>query len=147
MIAYGLDLPCPPTVNHYWGVAPGGRRFVGARGVAFRKVVALAMVGKPKMTGRVGVYILFNPPDRRRRDIDNLLKCTLDALEKAGAFDDDSQVDTLCIDRGEVVAGGKFHVELMDVSYATKKNRTTGKGVGTSSPSVVGRRGSRSLRR
>jgi len=42
------------------------------------------------------------PPDRRRRDLDNLLKSVLDALEHAGVYADDSQVDLLVVRRCEV---------------------------------------------
>jgi crossover junction endodeoxyribonuclease RusA len=41
------------------------------------------------------------PPDRRRRDLDNLLKPTLDALQHGGVYEDDSQVDLLVVRRCE----------------------------------------------
>jgi Holliday junction resolvase RusA-like endonuclease len=53
---------------------------------------------------------------RRRRDIDNLLKCTLDSLEHARVFADDSQVDELYIERGEVTPGGALAIEIQSVS-------------------------------
>lgn len=39
------------------------------------------------------------PPDRRKRDLDNLLKSLLDGLEGAGVFKDDAQIDDLQIVR------------------------------------------------
>jgi crossover junction endodeoxyribonuclease RusA len=41
------------------------------------------------------------PPDHRRRDIDNLIKATADALQHAGVYEDDSQVDLLVVRRCE----------------------------------------------
>jgi len=50
------------------------------------------------------------PPDRRRRDLDNLLKSVLDALEHAGLYADDSQIDLLVTRRRMLVSGGKLIV-------------------------------------
>jgi crossover junction endodeoxyribonuclease RusA len=60
--------------------------------------------------------ITAHPPDKRRRDLDNILKCLLDSLTHAGVWDDDSQVDELAVIRGEIVPGGKVKVvvEVID---------------------------------
>ncbi|MBG7476336.1 RusA family crossover junction endodeoxyribonuclease [Pseudomonas aeruginosa] len=50
--------------------------------------------------------------DRRKRDLDNLLKGLLDSLTKAGAWDDDGLVDDLRIVRGEVKVGGEVLVTI-----------------------------------
>jgi len=55
------------------------------------------------------------PPDRRRRDLDNLQKSTLDALEHAGLYEDDSQIDLLIARRCEVAPGGKLIVRMMEM--------------------------------
>lgn len=46
--------------------------------------------------------VVIHAKDHRRRDLDNCLKILLDSLEKAGAYEDDSQFDKLSISRGEV---------------------------------------------
>ena len=58
------------------------------------------------------VEITLYPPDRRIRDIDNCIKSALDALVQGGAFNDDSQIDVLIVQRGEIVKGGRAKINL-----------------------------------
>jgi crossover junction endodeoxyribonuclease RusA len=58
------------------------------------------------------VKILVNPPDRRRRDIDNLTKVPLDALTHAAVWEDDSQIDELYIRRNPVTPGGAITIQI-----------------------------------
>lgn len=105
-----LELPYPPTVNHYWG-QHGTRRYIRDKGLQFRAAVAeqVAALGK-KLDGRLSVFVTLYPPDRRRRDIDNVGKALLDALQHAGCFDDDEQIDVLHIERRTVIKGGACRV-------------------------------------
>lgn len=41
---------------------------------------------------RIKVELIFYPPDRRRRDLDNGCKACLDALSKCDVITDDSQI-------------------------------------------------------
>lgn len=105
-----LSLPWPPSVNHYWTWS-GRRCFISKRGREYRaRVVAevLAKKAARHYAQRLMVFIAASPPDRRRRDLDNILKCLLDSMQHAGVFCDDSQVDLLSVMRlpnlhGEVV--------------------------------------------
>ena len=107
-----LDLPYPPSVNHYWGQR-GNHRFIGAKGKAFRLAVNEEAEGVVPIEGRVAIYVALFPPDRRKRDIDNVLKSLLDALEHAGCFTDgDHQVDEINIKRCEIIPGGGCNVIL-----------------------------------
>jgi len=112
-----LVLPWPPSVNTYWRSPStgklAGRTLISERGRAYRKEVAdaVTLAGKPKADqGRLEVAIIAAPPDRRRRDLDNLPKAILDALTHAGVIEDDSLIDDLRIVRGEVYPGGKVRV-------------------------------------
>lgn len=95
-----LTLPFPPSVNRMYRVF-GNRSILSAAGRAYRAAVTEALAGTPKLLGRVSVAIVAHPPDNRRRDLDNLLKASLDGLVHGGALEDDSQIDDLRIVRGE----------------------------------------------
>ena len=47
-----------------------------------------------------------------RRDLDNLLKALLDALQHAGLYEDDTQAESILIERGAVVQGGAVAVNI-----------------------------------
>lgn len=112
-----LSLPWPPSVNNYWRMARG-RIYISAKGKAYREAVKVIAHGRGFFNPetRLKVHITANPPDRRRRDIDNLFKCTLDSLEHANVFADDSQVDKLSIHRAVVIPGGALLVTIQSVS-------------------------------
>jgi crossover junction endodeoxyribonuclease RusA len=97
-------LPWPPSVNHYWGTR-GKSRFIGAAGKAFRAAVVAkwyAMREQGFGGARLKVSVTAFPPDRRKRDLDNILKAAFDALTHARAYEDDAQIDWLSVERGEV---------------------------------------------
>lgn len=111
-----LTLPFPPSVNHYWGVR-GISRFVDHKGKVFRKQVGDIVSSErlPPIEGRMAMFISLYPPDRRKRDIDNVLKALLDALQHAGCYEDDSQLDDLRIVRCEVRKGGSCVVVITPI--------------------------------
>lgn len=102
-----LTLPWPPSLNKHWRNV-NGRTLISAAGRQYRVNVMAAVIaaGAGHVVGRLAVEVEARPPDRRTRDLDNLLKGLLDAAGQAGLFADDSQIDDLRIRRGEVVEGG-----------------------------------------
>jgi crossover junction endodeoxyribonuclease RusA len=108
-----LELPYPPSVNHYWRRV-GARTLISRGGRAFRQAVCsiLAAHGIRPLDGALVVEVAVHPPDRRRRDIDNLQKALLDALAHGGAYHDDSQISRLTVERQHVVPGGKVVVRV-----------------------------------
>lgn len=113
-----LVLPWPPSVNHYWAHVRG-RAYITEQGRAFRDAVIWECRAKRirKIPGKLGVTIRACPPDARRRDLDNLNKAPLDALQHAGVYADDSQIDDLRIYRGPVLKGGALHVQIAKLSH------------------------------
>ena len=110
-----LRLPYPPSVNHYWRRV-GPRTLISRQGRAFRKDICALLGGggsrKPPAGGRIALAMDAFPPDRRRRDLDNIAKSVLDALEHAGVYEDDSQIDLLLTRRREPVKGGRLEVRI-----------------------------------
>jgi crossover junction endodeoxyribonuclease RusA len=109
-----LVLPFPPSINRYWKQRRGrvvksdeGRRYCTLAAWAARD----ARVGEP-MEGEVRVLFSVFPPDRRKRDLDNLHKVLLDALEAGGVFRDDTQVAELETRRGASAKPGCVVVEV-----------------------------------
>jgi crossover junction endodeoxyribonuclease RusA len=111
-----LVLPWPPSVNTYYrSLSKGplaGRVLISEKGRAYRAETSAIMQrrGLRLPAGRLRVAIDAYPPDRRRRDLDNLLKAALDALVHGGAIEDDSLIDDLRIRRGEVRQGGELRI-------------------------------------
>ncbi|MEO1278742.1 MAG: RusA family crossover junction endodeoxyribonuclease [Planctomycetota bacterium] len=90
-----LLLGWPPTVNHYYRNARGGRKVLEPKVVAFRAHVQAAAFeqepGHEPLRGPLNFRATLWPPDRRRRDMDNLWKGTWDALKEARVIEDDQQ--------------------------------------------------------
>lgn len=108
-----FTLPYPPSVNNYLARTRRGFRTT-EKTKLFKQECAcrLRASTKERFIGPVIVDILANPPDIVRRDLDNLLKVTLDAMTTAGVWADDSQIDYLSIQRGPMVPGGVLFVRV-----------------------------------
>ena len=112
-----IQLPWPPTVNHYYTVARG-RKILSEAGRAYKayccQCLMIQRVAKlTKEDAPFGVNILARPPDRRKRDLDNLLKPILDSLVDYGAIPDDSMIDDLRIQRFEPAKDGQIEVQIL----------------------------------
>ena len=98
-----VQLPYPPSVNHLWRRV-GNKTLKSAEGRAYHERCAgLALVARKQRdtwqpNGPLCVAVQVYPPDRRRRDLDNLLKASLDGL-CAGLGVDDSTIAELHVYR------------------------------------------------
>lgn len=99
-----IVLPFPPSMNTYWRNVRGTVK-ISKEGRQYRLAVSHAIMVERiaknlsalPQTGPLRVFIQATPPDKRRRDLDNLLKAPLDALTHAGVWGDDSQIESLTI--------------------------------------------------
>lgn len=118
-----ISLPWPPSVNHYWRRV-GKVTKVSAEGRKYRQDVINLVAARQiePLQDRLAVHVRAYPPDRRRRDLDNLPKALLDSMQHAGLYADDGQIDWLLIERGDVREGGSVEVHLREIepSWLTK---------------------------
>ena len=108
-----LKTPWPPSVNRYWRMARG-RIYIAKPGIDYREAVRDIVYEQNlerQMTGRLSLRAELHAPDNRKRDIDNVLKAMLDAVQKCDLIDDDNQFDELIVQRG-IVSPGDGWVEL-----------------------------------
>jgi crossover junction endodeoxyribonuclease RusA len=105
-------LPYPPSMNHYWRRV-GNKTIISRGGREYRvKVVSLLADFSEPLQGPLKIVISLRPPDRRRRDVDNVLKPMLDAIQHGGVYVDDSQIVDLQITKGEPAKDGFVDIQL-----------------------------------
>jgi crossover junction endodeoxyribonuclease RusA len=114
-----LLLPWPPTLNTYWRTPHSGRlagrTMLSQKARDFREQCRRMIIASgphKALVGKLLVTIEASPPDNRRRDLDNLLKGTLDALQHCGVIRDDGDIDGLGIVRKGPVKGGMLKVHI-----------------------------------
>lgn len=109
-----LSLPWPPSTNHIWKRSKRGN-FLSREALSFRKEVWAEWIraGRPRFSYAVTVTIIGSPPDKRKRDLDNIIKPLLDALVACGCLPDDSLavVRELRISAGHA-GGGALEVTI-----------------------------------
>lgn len=111
-----IVLPLPPSVNTYWRKSPHGM-YITQQGKDFRLQVAEIVAERQCLkfgTKRLFMAVRLCMRDKRASDLDNRMKALLDALEHAGVFDNDEQIDELTILRGPIVKGGECYVMISE---------------------------------
>ncbi len=116
MSEFRCNLPWPPTVNNYYTIWKG-RKILSKRAKKFKTdcAVYIKRPSKP-FEGEVRVSISLKMPDKRKRDIDNLLKPILDALTDYGVYCDDSQIFSLSIFKDPYMNAGEVLVIVEDTN-------------------------------
>ena len=91
-----LHLPFPPSANRLWRRS-GERIHKSSRYTDWlRDAGFLAMSQRPaSLAGPYRLSILATRPDRRKRDLDNLVKPTNDLLKTIGVVADDSDCEAI----------------------------------------------------
>lgn len=118
-----FELPYPPTVNTYWRSMimknkatgePFIKVYTSEDGLKYQKAVEkiFRFNAGQAMTGPLFFQADFHPPDKRQRDLDNLLKSIIDALAEAGAFENDDQIQEIHVRMGKPLKGGIAYVTI-----------------------------------
>ena len=109
-----IEVPYPPSVNRYWRQYQG-RAILSREARAYRAAITATMLeqGVKPLSGQLALSGRAHPPDRRRRDLDNLLKALFDGLQHGGACEDDAQIRLFKdFGFGDVVQGGLVRLKL-----------------------------------
>lgn len=124
-----IELPWPPSVNHYKQL---GRLVQTKSGKIFQArvnsdvtkkyflevLVAIKQRGvKSFHSSTISVEVYVYPPDKRKRDIDGILKVLLDAMQHAGLYDDDVQIARLYVERRDIIKKGKVIVRISEYAH------------------------------
>lgn len=121
---YSITLPWPPSINHYYRHV-GPRVLISKDGRQYReKVVALVRrQSYPTFTGPVSLTASFFPPDRRRRDLDNVGgKALMDTLQAAGLIQDDCQIKRIRLEMKEPQTDGLCCITLENIDEGDEKH-------------------------
>ena len=119
-----LELPYPPSVNHYYRniqgrtlISKDGREYAQR---VYGEVLEKRSLGKlpPEALGNADLWIEIyaTPPDKRVRDIDNLLKPLLDAIRKSDLIEDDRWIKDLRVVMGTSDGTGQGRVRI-EIGY------------------------------
>ncbi len=76
------------------------------------RVIAIVGEVETKLRGPLRFEATYNPPDERKRDLDNLQKAIWDAMKHAGVYPDDSQFREMSVKFGPVVKDGRAVIKV-----------------------------------
>lgn len=128
-----ITLPYPPSVNNYKRVgrlsktmsgkmyqqrvnSDATKRFYYEVWVAVNAYIAQNREFQPfPATIPIELIVGMHPPDKRRRDVDNILKCLLDSLQHCGLIKDDSQITRLVVEKKHIIANGLITVRINEL--------------------------------
>jgi Holliday junction resolvase RusA-like endonuclease len=116
-------LPWPPSVNHAWRSTGrrDGKIILSAEYKAFKKAVGDYVlenrVPRFKLKGALAISMQLKPPASARDfDIDNRVKCCLDALAGAGVIENDKFIDLLLVRRSNPATRGSVFVRIEEMT-------------------------------
>ena len=110
------ELPYPPSINNYYARQKNGAVYIKPEGKSYRIAVKWNLHLAKPIEGKVKLHVDVFPPDRKKRDLDNLNKCLLDSLQFSGIIKDDYDIDYLSMRRCEVTPGGKVIVQIEPIN-------------------------------
>ena len=129
-----IELPWPPSVNHYKSIGAiirtkNGKllqKRVNSTTTLSYYTLVWAEVRlkciKSFAGATISVEVLAHPPDKRKRDLDGILKVLIDSLQRAGLFDDDYQIACLLVRRMIIIPKGKVIVRITEIEDAHQRS-------------------------
>lgn len=107
----------PPSINSYYRSIGRGRVLISEAGRKYRKAVKdQVLIQRVKfIEGRLQIEVKLYFATKGKNDLDNRQKSLLDALQHAGVYEDDGQIDVLIVRRGPVTKGGLCEVDLQTI--------------------------------
>lgn len=87
-----LELPLAPSMNRLWRVGKGGKMYKSKEYTDWLEEAGWFCREQTKniIIGQYLLHIAAVKPDRRKRDLDNLLKATSDLLERMKIIENDA---------------------------------------------------------
>ncbi len=108
-----LSIPYPPSANRLWIRARVGMRKSDAYSAWINEAAWTIKAQRPqKVSGPYKLSIHASRPDKRARDIDNIIKPISDVLQLAGVIENDS--DCEMVSARWVTSGGTGVVVMID---------------------------------
>lgn len=100
----------------HWGATSSlkGRQFDDAYVATYNAIREITAAAWTPLTGQIPVTVTFCEPDKRMRDLDNLLSASKSAIDgiATALTVNDKHFSPITIKRGEVVKGGSMTVEV-----------------------------------
>lgn len=117
LVKHGFCVPCPPSTNALYRNVPKVGRVKTAAYKAWQRQAGLVInIERPTpVTGCFAIEVWANPERRGRRDLDNLLKPTLDLIKLMGLIQDDSWCERVAAqwdEEGERAGKGNLFIWL-----------------------------------
>lgn len=127
---FQITLPLAPSINHYWRHKKYKNKvivYVASEGKKFRQkvvhdVMMYRIVNSLKADHcffpieKLNVHLRIFPATAHKQDIDNRIKSTLDCLQLANVYIDDSQIDRLMVTREKKTDLGKMEVLIQEIN-------------------------------
>lgn len=108
-----FEVPYPPSANRYWRMF-NNRMVISSEAKQYMYLVDSIVSKSFRFDPLDGIKVVsaMYPPDNRKRDLDNALKVLLDSFERAGVYENDSQIKEIHATMMPVLKPGKVVVSF-----------------------------------
>lgn len=112
-----LELPWPVSLNAYYRIRQN-RIMVTAEARNYRQKACFLAYRLRRAFWHDKIYLKIEayPPNKRKFDIDNVLKCLIDSLQEAKIFENDSQIETILIEKKEIQDPAKVIISISKIN-------------------------------